>query len=187
MKDETLNTGMKRLAATSMLILALVAGASGCSAGGGSTASDSSTAVTLNPEAPRLKSSVDAFFKQVGADAIAHKAIPAKGAKGVTQKDFNDAFKASLGYIKPGAMTDMESRTMLVTFGELYAYDSTASVETDANDFVISGNEAHIKSGRLKVTTAGKLQPSYADSESATLYFESVKGVWMVSNFNISG
>jgi hypothetical protein len=145
------------------------------------------SAQAQDPSAVALAGMGTAFFKQVSIDAMANQSAPKKGAKGVSQEDFNERFKGSIAYIKPGSMTQLDSRRMLATFGRLYVSDPTAKVETAAEDFVMSGDKAYIKSGRLKVTAGGKLQPAYADSESGTLSFESVDGKWLVSDFNPKG
>lgn len=181
-----MNAGLKRFAPT--LVIALILGSvmSGCSTPSIDQSANDSPATAIDPAAKELQTMVDDFYRQIKADAVSPDAA-AKRTGGLDQKDFNEEFKGSLAYLKSGSMSQQDSRKMIITFARLYVVDPEAKVETAAEDFVVTGNTAYIKSGRLKVTTKGKLQPSYADSESATLSFERVGQKWLVSNFNISG
>lgn len=181
-----MNIGLKQLAATSLVALMLGTGLAGCSLPSIGPSDKESSVTTVDPAAKDLQQMVDEFYRQVKADTMSRDAIT-RGTGTTAQEDFYEDFKGSLAYVKSGAMTKIESRKMLATFARLYAVDHEATVVTAAEDFVVSGDTAYIKSGRLKVTTKGKLQSSYKDSESATLYFERIDGKWMISKFNATG
>jgi hypothetical protein len=188
MKGENLNAGLKRLVMTSLVAVMLGAGLSGCSMTGFTSASDASaSAAAIDPAAKGVQQMVDDFYRQVKTDTAARQSGHKKSTSGTAQDDFNADFEGSRAYIKAGSMTQLESRKMLATFARVFAVDPEAKVEAAAEDFVLSGNTASLKSGRLKVTTKGKLQPSYDDAESATLHFELMDGKWMITRFDGTG
>lgn len=178
---------MKHIAVTSLVALMLSAGLSGCSMTDFASSGASASAAAIDPAASELQVMVDDFYRQVRTDTAARQSSSKTSTPETAQEDFNADFEGSRTYIKAGSMTQLESRKMLATFARLYAVDPEAKVETAAEDFVLSGSAAYIKSGRLKVTTKGKLQPSYADADSATLHFERVDGKWMIARFNPTG
>lgn len=180
---------MKKFATIALLAITISVSLTACSFEGVPFIGSTKSVAPLNPAATPLAEAGNAFFKAVGEDALAPEPTmtPDKSGKVDPQEQFNAGFKKSIALIKPGSMTQLVQRKMLATFGRMYVADSTAKVETAPEDFVIDGTKAHIKSGRLKVTYKGKLQPAYEDEKSATLYFESVKGKWMVSGYNPTG
>lgn len=175
---------LKQVAAASLIVLLLGTGVTACSPS--SSASSHESVQVADPEGPALQKMVDDFYRQIAADTQSRDSSIKR--PGMTEQEgFAQDFKGSLAYIKPGSMTQLESRKMLVAFARLYAVDPEATVVAAPEDFVVNGNTAYIKSGRLKVTTKGKLQPSYDDADSTTLSFERVDAKWLVSNFNTSG
>jgi hypothetical protein len=185
-----LNSRLKTIATTSLLALTLSLGMSACTGtdqGGSNPAPSASSAqVDLKTQA-EAKKTVDAFFKQVSVDLPEYeKGLAGKKTDAEQDAAFDEAFKKSSEFLKPGSFTPEQTKTVIGSFAQLYIYDKEAKIESDESKFELSGETAVIKGTDFTLTLGGKVQEQQADPEGKagrmTLTFEDDK--WLISGFD---
>jgi hypothetical protein len=180
----------KRAILTSLLVIALGAGTSSCSAITetlSATSSTQSQPVDLKSSA-EAKKAFETFTKSVRAEnnaVIKNASKKTVGASpssspSVKPQALNQQYPESFTSLDTASLSETSARNLMTFFIAVYSLDPNATVVVDEEDVVLSGDTATFSA--LKMATIGEESSEREDASSLfTMTF--VDGKWLLTGF----
>lgn len=184
---------MKRTVAISLLALTLGLGLAGCTTpplatDASASATPSGTPVGDN-SAAGAKKMMDSFLAQMEAELPAFRSkITETMSEDEAVALFEESFPRTLGYVKEGTLTPLESYELASKFAHFFLMQKNTEIGSEPSDYVLNGNTATIRSNQFEVWFGGRAEDSRPSESNETgeltLSFED--GRWIISGFDSS-